>query len=155
MKEKVVIVVQARNKSTRLPFKVLKDIGGRPLLSFLIERLQRCKEVDEIVIATTFNKEDDSIASLAKNKGLLTVRGSQENVLSRFILASKKSKADILVRITGDCPLMDPLLLDNAVKVFKDNKFDYISNSDPPSFPDGLDIEVFSREALIKVKLDF
>ena len=96
MKEKVVIVVQARNKSTRLPFKVLKDIGGRPLLSFLIERLQRCKEVDEIVIATTLNKEDDSIASLAKNKGLLTVRGSQENVLSRFILASKKSKADIL-----------------------------------------------------------
>ena len=149
MKKSAAIILQARNKSTRLPFKVTKDLGGRPLLLFLIERLKRAKTVDDIIIATTEDISDDSIVDLARDSGLIFVRGSANNVLSRYVQASNKTKANTLIRITGDSPFVDPLLIDSAVTLFLENNFDYISNTNPPTYPDGLDIEVFSRKALM------
>ena len=148
MENSVSIILQARNKSTRLPYKVMKDLGGRPLLSFLSERLKQCKNIDEYIIATTFNDEDDSIVDLANQIGFGFVRGSDHDVLSRFCLAAQKTKSNVLVRITGDCPLIDPKMVDDTVNFFNENKFDYVSNCNPPTFPDGLDIEIFKREVL-------
>ena len=130
----------------------MKDVGGRPLLKFLLERLKRCQKVDEIFIATTLNPEDDSIEDLAKNLGCKTVRGSENDVLSRFFLVSKQTKANIFVRITGDCPLIDSEMLDSALYLFEKNSYEYLSNCNPPTFPDGLDIEIFSREVLISAE---
>ena len=116
---------------------------------FLIERLKSCQEIDDIIVATTVNKEDDSLSSLIMKEGLSVIRGSEDDVLSRFVLAANQTNAEIFVRITGDCPLMDPYLVDNAVDIFKKNKFDFLSNTDPPSYPDGLDIEIFNRRSLL------
>ena len=153
LKNSVAIVLQARHKSTRLPNKVMKDLGGRPLLHFLLERLKKCKKIDEIFIATTSNQEDNSIEDLANSLDCKTVRGSENDVLSRFFSVTKKTKANIFVRITGDCPLIDPEMLDDAIDLFKKNSYDYLSNCNPPTFPDGLDIEIFSRDVLISTEI--
>ena len=154
LENSVAIILQARNKSTRLPRKVMKDLGGRPLLHFLLERLKKCKKIDEIFIATTTNIEDNSLEDLANKLNCKTIRGSENDVLSRFFLVSKKTKSNVFVRITGDCPLIDPKMLDSAVDLFKKNSYDYLSNCNPPTFPDGLDIEIFSREVLISAEMN-
>lgn len=138
--------------STRLPGKVLKKIGGRTLLEILVERVKRATLVDKIVIATSDSAEDKKIADLAGKLGLDSYRGSEKDVLDRYYQAAKKFKADIIVRITGDCPLMDPKILDQVVEFYKENsdKFDYASNVRPPTFPDGMDVEIFSFAALEK-----
>jgi spore coat polysaccharide biosynthesis protein SpsF len=148
---KIAAIVQAINKSTRLPGKVFKDIEGQPLLQRVIERIKRAKRINQVVIATTRSYEDKSIVEFAKKNGLKYVQGSEEDVLSRFILASEKTNADIIVRITADCPLIDPEIIDKAIEQFFKDKLDYISNIAKRSFPRGLDIEVFSKQALRKV----
>lgn len=148
--KRVIGIIQARLDSTRLPKKVLSNIVGKPMIIHLLDRAKKSKLLDNIVIATTTNKSDDEIERIVKEYGFDIFRGSQDDVLDRYYNAAKLYNADIIVRITGDCPLLDPMVVDHAVKYFKDNDFDYISNVIEPTYPDGLDIEVFSFNALEK-----
>lgn len=144
------IFVQARMGSTRLPGKVLKPILGRPLLHYLLERLTRAKNADAIRVLTTQNIEDNAIESFCRERNFSVVRGSQEDVLARFQKAAEESDPEIIVRISGDCPLIDPTVVDKAIDIFRNEypKWDYVSNTQERTYPRGLDVEVFSREAL-------
>ncbi len=149
-KLRVVVLIQARMGSTRLPGKVLKEVMEKQLLQYLIERLRRVELADEIVIATTTNSEDQQIVDFCHVEQIPLFRGSSEDVLERFYLAAKTFKADVVVRITADCPLIDPKLVDQVIKYYLDNypKYDYVSNSHVRSFPVGMDAEVFSFKVL-------
>ncbi len=147
---KVVALVQARMGSTRLPGKVLRDVAGRPLVERLLARLSRATEVDEIVVATSVAPENDLLAECVRALGFACERGSEADVLDRFFNAAAAHGADAVVRITGDCPLVDPALVDAFVRDFRAGGADYVSNTDPPTYPDGLDIEVFSFAALAR-----
>ena len=148
-RQRVAAIIQARTGSSRLPRKVLADISGRPLLSFLVERLSKSEALDEIILATTDKAEDDVLEALGRSLGISVVRGSEKDVLSRFVRASETTSAGVFLRITGDCPLIDPYLVSNAIEKFFSDDVDYLCNFTPPSYPDGLDLEVFSRECLI------
>jgi len=152
MSDHVAVILQARTGSSRLPGKVLADLSGRPMLAFLVERLQRCQAVDRIILATTDQPRDDALVELGSSLGLMIARGSEKDVLARFVLAAESTDAPVFVRITADCPLMDPVLLDETITVFKRQNVDYLSNCLPPTYPDGLDIEVFSRDALLRAQ---
>ncbi|WP_098039159.1 cytidylyltransferase domain-containing protein [Estrella lausannensis] len=143
-------IIQARMGSTRLPGKVLKQVLGKPLLQWIIERLQRCKYLNSIVVATTTLPEDNPIEALALSESVECFRGDSEDVLSRYIGAMRRFGTDIGVRITGDCPLIDPSIVDEAIQLFLDpsSHFDYVSNCVKRTYPRGLDVEVFSFEAL-------
>lgn len=145
---KIVAIVQARTGSTRLPNKVMKSIEGVPVIEILLSRLHRSKKVNQIVVATTNLARDDGLASYVFELGFDVFRGDELNVFARFLGAARHYSADIIVRITGDCPLVDPNLVDEVVSVFLSENNDYVSNIDPPTYPDGLDVEVFSRSAL-------
>ena len=147
--KQVAVVLQARTGSSRLPGKVLADLGGRPMLAFLVERLRRCEAIDQIILATTDLSEDDALAELGESLGLSVVRGSQNDVLSRFVLATELTQAEVLVRITGDCPLVDPGLLEEMIHEFLGQEIDYLSNCTSPTYPDGLDVEIFTRHSLL------
>ena len=148
MSPRIVAIVQARTGSTRLPGKVLAPLGEKTMLEVLVDRLKAAKNLDEIVVATTSDQEDDRLDSYLKTKHIPVFRGSRDDVLRRYLEAAKKSRAGVVVRITGDCPLVDPKLVDAVIKEFKKSGADYVSNIDPPTFPDGLDVEVFSMAAL-------
>jgi len=148
------VIVQARSGSSRLPGKVLANVGGRPLLAFLIERLQRCVAIDHILLATTDLAADDSLAALAESLGISLIRGPELDVLARFALAAESTTAATLIRVTGDCPLVDPDLLARLITEFNRQGVDYLSNCVPPSFPDGLDVEIFTREALLLAQVE-
>lgn len=145
-----IAIIQARMSSTRLPGKILKEIQDKPMLELLVERLRHCKKLDKIVIATSNNEKDAATAALAKKINCPYFVGSEDDVLDRFYQAAKKFQADVIVRITGDCPLHDPKLIDKVVNFYLENqdKYDYVSNVDPPTFPDGLDLWVFPFETL-------
>jgi glutamate-1-semialdehyde 2,1-aminomutase len=145
---KVVAIIQARMGSTRLPNKVIKDIIGKPMIEILLTRLSQSKEVDQIVVATSREKINDSLQSLVESLGYECTRGSENDVLGRFYDSAKKVGADAIVRITGDCPLVAAELVDTCIKEFKSSEVDYFSNIDPTTFPDGLDIEVMSFSSL-------
>lgn len=135
--------------STRLPGKVLMSLCKKPLLYHLIERVKRAKFIDRVIIATTEKAEDDRIEKFGKQVGIDVFRGNAEDVLDRYYRCAKKFGGDVIVRITGDCPFIDPAIIDETIKCFLDNNFDYVSNAYPvPSYPDGLDVEVFTFEAL-------
>jgi spore coat polysaccharide biosynthesis protein SpsF len=150
MAARVVAVVQARLGSTRLPGKALEQIAGRPMLAHVLTRASAVRGVDEIVLATTVRSEDDALADLARRLGIACTRGSVDDVLDRFHSTLLSHPADVVVRLTGDCALLDPrvvqLVLDAYVR--SASTADYVSNVDPPTYPDGLDAEVFSRRAL-------
>ena len=150
VKAKVLAVVQARMGSTRLPGKVMKPLAGKTLIEVLISRLRKAKTLDEVLVATTTEKTDDVLAAHCKSKRIPVFRGSSEDVLKRYVDACRKYSASVVVRITGDCPLADPQLVDSLIRSFAKQKVDYLSNTNPPSYPDGLDIEVFTIEALEK-----
>jgi len=145
---KVVAIVQARMGSTRLPGKVLKPILDRPMIELLLMRLSKSNEVDAIVVATSKNEQDDQLQSAIELMGYPCFRGDEKDVLSRFYEAAEFADADIVVRITGDCPLVDPVLVDQCVQGFKKSKTDYFSNVEPATYPDGLDVEVMTSEAI-------
>jgi glutamate-1-semialdehyde 2,1-aminomutase len=145
---KVVAIVQARMGSTRLPGKVMKRVTGRPLVELLLARLARAKEIDEIVLATSEDPANRPLVEHVRSLGYRCCVGSENDVLDRYLQAARLSKADIVVRITGDCPLIDPELTDEAIRRFRAQGVDYLSNSNPPTFPDGLDTEVFLASAL-------
>lgn len=147
---RVEIYVQARMGSTRLPGKVLKPIMGKPLLGYLIERLQQVKEADAFAILTSTNKQDDAIVSLCKDLNVLCYRGPEEDVLERYYRVAKERRPDAIVRITADCPLIDPLIIDQVIKVYRKEwpQWDYVCNVQEHTFPRGMDVEVFSFDAL-------
>lgn len=147
---KVVAVIQARIGSTRLPKKVLKKIVGKPMLWHVIDRVKKAKLVDEVVLATTLREEDKPLLGLAGESGVKSFPGSEEDVLDRYFQAATKFRADVIVRVTADCPLIDPRIVDKVIKRFLGDDFDYVSNTLKLTYPDGLDVEVFSRDALKK-----
>lgn len=148
MEPKVTAIIQARMTSTRLPGKVMKEVLGRPLLHYLIERVRCCKGIKDIILATSVNPEDDSIATFCNNKDVDVFRGSENNVLERFYEAATKYDAKNIMRITADCPLIDPDLLYMLVEYYFAENFHYVSNAVHPTLPDGLDAEIFNSEAL-------
>jgi glutamate-1-semialdehyde 2,1-aminomutase len=145
---KVVAMVQARTGSVRLPEKVLKPIVNKPMIELLLARLSHSTELDEIVVATTEEKRDDKLELTVESLGFQCTRGSEKDVLNRFYEAAKFLGADVIVRITGDCPLVDSKLVDSCIRGYKKTKVDYFSNIDPATYPDGLDIEVMSFQSL-------
>lgn len=145
---KVVAIVQARMGSTRLPNKVMKPILGTPMIELLLLRLSRASEIDQIVVASSDDPRNLPLVKHVQNLGYACEQGSENDVLDRYVQAARKHHADVVVRITGDCPLVAPELVDEVVKKFRQSNVDYFSNIDPPTYPDGLDIEVFSLQAL-------
>lgn len=146
----VAAVIQARMTSTRLPGKVLMPAAGRPMLAHQIDRVRRAANVDTVCIATTVNVEDDPVAALAEREGVAVFRGSEHDVLDRFVRAAESVGAAVAVRLTGDCPLTDPALVDAVVATFRGSNppVDYATNSFPRTWPIGLDVEVASMAAL-------
>lgn len=149
-RQRVVLIVQARMGATRLPGKPLLKVLGKPLLAFQLERLQRCKSVDEIVVATTTNSRDQAIVDLCQKLNVSVFRGSEEDVLDRYYRAATEFTADVIVRSTADCPLIDPAIVDHAINFFTQHfpSYAYVSNTQERTYPRGMDVEVFSYEAL-------
>lgn len=145
---KVVAIVQARMGSTRLPNKVMKSVVGRPMIELLLTRLRRSKELNQIVVATSVDDRNKPLVSLVRSLGYACEQGSENDVLERYIQTARRHQADVVVRITGDCPLVDPELVDECVRRFRAADVDYFSNIAPPTYPDGLDIEVVTLAAL-------
>ncbi len=156
---KIIGIVQARMGSTRFPKKVLSSIVGKPMIELLLSRLSKSKEINEIIVATSIDKKNDILQSIVEGLGYKCTRGSENDVLKRFYESAKHFDADIVVRITGDCPLVDPDLVDKCIREFKEQHVDYLSNTQPETFPDGLDIEVMTFRSIKKsqkeVKLKF
>lgn len=144
--KKVVAIIQARMGSTRLPGKVLMDIAGKPMLWHVIERVKRCKKIDSVVVATTSKEEDKAVIELAKKCGVDTFAGSEEDVLDRYYQAAKKFDADPVVRITADCPVIDPQIVDEVINEYTEGGYDVCGLSG--EFPDGLDVTIFSFKTL-------
>lgn len=144
----ILAILQARMGSTRLPSKVMKPILGQPMLSRQIERLKRSKRIDRLVVATSTDASDDALAAACPSWDVECVRGSVDDVLSRFIAALHKFPADTVVRLTGDCPLADPEVIDAVIDHYRAGDYDYVSNVNPDTFPDGLDCEVMRASAL-------
>ncbi len=150
-KNKIIAIVQARLDSTRLPNKVLKKVKKQTIIEILYKRLKKSKKLNEIVIAIPDDKANKKLGTFLKNKKIKVFFGSKYNVLNRYYKAAKKFNANVIVRITGDCPLVDPKIVDQAIKIFETKKCDYVSNTLKPTYPDGLDTEVFSVESLKKI----
>ena len=145
---KTVAVIQARMGSTRLPNKVLMNLGGKPVLRWVIDAARAAPGVDLVAVATSTETADDIILNKCKEWGVWCFRGSENDVLERFVGAAEDTDADILLRLTGDCPLHDPQVIGEVVRLRKQAGAQYASNIDPPTWPDGLDVEVFTREML-------
>ena len=146
---KIVAIVQARMGSTRLPGKVLRDLAGKRMIERVLERVRRADSVDEVVVATSDLPGDDPLAGWLAASHHACLRGSEQDVLARFSGAAAQTGADAIVRITADCPLIDPGVIDDVVAAFRAGPFDYASNVLPRrTFPRGLDTEIFTRTAL-------
>ena len=150
MEIKTVLITQARTGSTRLPGKVLMEVNNTPLLKIHLDRLSQSKNIDKIIVATTINEEDDIIEKIGTSWGYEVYRGSENDVLDRFYQAVQKIKPTWVVRVTSDCPLIDPLLVDKVIEITQAENKDYGSNVIYETFPDGQDVEVFKFSALEK-----
>jgi spore coat polysaccharide biosynthesis protein SpsF (cytidylyltransferase family) len=146
-----VAIIQARTSSSRLPGKVLKSIGGDPMIVFMLRRVALASKLDRVVVATSVEKSDDHLAEVVLEHGYDCFRGDLSDVLGRYANAAHKFNADVVVRLTADCPLMDAELIDRAIITLNTGNFDYVSNVDPPTFPDGLDVEAMTGDALRKM----
>lgn len=151
---KIGVIIQARMGSTRLSGKVMKDLFGKTVLEHVIERVKQSKIIDEIIIATTENSRDDVIKMEALRCGVKVFRGSEDDVLSRYYYAAKENNLDVVVRITSDCPLIDPLIIDKVMDFYLNSNYDLVTNAginlSERTYPRGLDVEVFSFEVLEK-----
>ena len=148
-KKKIVAIIQARVTSSRFPNKIFQKIGNKNLIEILIDRLKKSKHIDKIVLAIPNNKKNEIIRKKIKNN-ISIYSGSENDVLDRYYKAAKRFKANIVVRICGDCPLIDPKVVDNIIAYYKNSNFDYVSNTIEPTFPDGFDAEVFNFDVLKK-----
>jgi len=149
MASKIILITQARTGSSRFPRKILKKIKGKSLLEIHLDRLKRSKNISEIIVATTTNIEDDILYEKSIELGVNSTRGSELDVLDRFYQSVKKKNAEWIVRVTSDCPLIDPKLVDNIVDFAIKYDKDYCSNTLVENFPDGQDVEIFKFSALI------
>jgi spore coat polysaccharide biosynthesis protein SpsF len=145
---KTVAVIQARMTSSRLPGKVLMPLAGRPLLQHVVDRASRASRLDAVVVATTDRPSDDRVADFCRENGVGCFRGSENDVLDRYYQAARTFDVQTIVRLTADCPLLDPLVIDKTIQAFFAGDCDYASNAIRRTYPDGLDAEVFRREAL-------
>lgn len=144
----ILAIIQARLSSTRLPEKVLKPLLGKPMLLRQIERLQHVKQIDKLLVATSVEALDDGIEELCVNHNITCFRGSLDDVLDRYYQAAKPYNPKYIVRLTADCPLTDPAVIDDVVSFYFRGDYDYASNALTPTFPDGLDIEIFKFSCL-------
>lgn len=144
----ILAILQARMSSSRLPGKVMKPLLGQPMLWREIERVQRATTLDALVVATSDDRSDDPIEQLCRARGVDCFRGSLDDVLDRFYCAAQHRKPQYVVRLTGDCPVLDPAVIDAVVRHCVEGKFDYATNALKPTFPDGLDVEVFTFACL-------
>jgi len=147
----IVAIIQARMGSTRLPGKVLMDLNGVPMLQYQVDRVKQSKLIDQVLVATSVLSQDDEIANFCENNNILSFRGSEDDVLSRYYHAAKEYNADAIVRLTADCPMLDPEVIDKTIALFQQDNIDYAANTVPPEsskYPDGSDVEVFSMFAL-------
>ena len=145
---KTIAIIQARMSSSRFPGKVIADLGGLPMVVFMAARVAQCSAVDEVILATSTQVSDDPLAEVAQAHGLRVFRGPLEDVLGRFAMVQAQTKADIIVRMTGDCPLADPKVVDDLIALRAAENADYANNLSPRSYPHGLDCEVFTAQAL-------
>ena len=155
IKELLVIagIIQARMGSTRLPGKILKKINGVALLGYQVERVRKSSLLDKVVVATSILDKDDIVEKFCKKNNIECFRGSENDVLSRYYECAQRYNADIIVRLTADCPLSDPKIIDDTIKFYTNTKVDYVANTVPQEtskYPDGFDVEVFSMKALKK-----
>lgn len=143
-------IIQARMGSARLPGKVLLEVEGKPLICYLLERVAAAKSIGKVIVATSTEPMDDPIAKLCKEKNVACYRGNHEDVLDRYYQAARQFKLERIVRLTADCPLIDPKIIDSLVSVYIKGDYDYVANTTPPkwTFPIGMDVEVFSFNAL-------
>lgn len=145
---KTLTLLQARSSSTRLPGKVLKTLMGKPMILQQIKRVLQAQHIGTLCLVTSTDASDDELASIVSSAGIPVYRGSLDDVLDRFYMAALPYKADTIVRLTGDCPLADPEIIDLAINTFYEQNADYLGNGLPPSYPDGMDVEVFRFSAL-------
>ena len=148
--EKIVAIIQARCGSTRLPSKVLKALAGQPMLAHVVNRAKLAETINDVIIATTRQTADDDIVQLCRNRGWSYFRGSEEDVLDRYYQAALKYQALVIIRITADCPLIDPRVINSGVKAYLNSGADYTSINNEFGFPRGLDTEVFNFGVLEK-----
>jgi spore coat polysaccharide biosynthesis protein SpsF len=144
----IIAIIQARTSSTRLPGKVLKIIEGKTVLEHVINRVRAAKNLDDVIVATTVKKEDLKIVKLCSYLGISVFCGSEEDVLDRYYQAARAFKANHIIRITADCPLIDPMVIDKVIELYFKKNADYATNTLPETFPDGLDNSIFSFETL-------
>jgi len=144
----ITAIIQARMGSSRLPGKVLMPILGRPMLALQLERVQAARLVDQVVIATSGHPSDQAILDFAQEHDVFCLRGAVDDVLDRYHQAAKRTQSDHIVRITGDCPLIDPAVIDAVIRAHVHDENDYTANVNPPTFPDGMDVEVMTFAAL-------
>ena len=145
---KTVATIEARMTSSRLPGKVLLPAGGVPMLKHLVTRLQAVPSIQEIVLASTENERDEPLADFALQEGIECYRGSEDDVMLRVIGAAESVQAEVVVEITGDCPIIDPQIIEQTIGMFQANEADYVSNAHIRSYPDGMDTQVFMLETL-------
>ena len=146
--KKNIAIIQARMTSSRLPGKVLMDICGKPSLQRMLERVNMAKSIDNVVVATTINTSDDPVVEMCKNLNIEVFRGDENDVLGRIYEAAKFFCADTIIRLTADCPMIDPSVIDEVVHSFSINNYDYCSNTIDRSYPDGLDVEIMSIDSI-------
>ncbi len=146
----ITAIVQARMGSSRFPGKVMEKINGTPIIELLLNRLSKSKKIDQIVIAIPLDEKNKSLENHLQEKNYKIYKGSENNVLERYFFAAKEYNANVIIRITGDCPLIDPGLIDDCLEEYESLDIDYLCNNYPPSFPDGLDVEIFSFQSLQK-----
>lgn len=147
---KSLAILQARVSSSRLPGKVLLPILGEPMLFRQIERIRRAGRIDHLIVATSTDQSDDVLVGACAARGIPCARGSLDDVLDRFVQCALPYQPETVVRLTGDCPLADPQLIDAMLQGFEESDYDYLSNASPPTFPDGLDVEVMRFSCLIE-----
>jgi spore coat polysaccharide biosynthesis protein SpsF len=151
MNPKVLAVIQARMSSSRLPGKVLLELNGEPTILRIVERMEKASTVDEVIVATSLDQSDNKLFEFLQGKRIKCFRGDLEDVLSRFVGVITDSDAEVIIRITADCPLVMPKLVDQMVQDFLQSDLDYLSNTITPTFPDGLDVEIFTKKAIARL----
>lgn len=147
---KIVATIEARMTSSRLPGKPMLKAAGRPMIEHLVRRLKAVPSIDEIVLATTVNAADEPLVDLGARLGIGVFRGSEDDVMLRVIDAARSADADVVVEITGDCPVIDPEIIEQAIQTFRAHGADYVSNAILRCYPDGMDVQVFGLETLLK-----
>lgn len=144
----IIAIIQARCDSTRLKNKVLADVDGKPLIERIVSRVKQVEMIDRVVIATTTSTSDDYLVEWCQNKGIDCFRGSESNVLERYYECAKLYNANVVVRITADDPFKDPVIINHAINLLIENNYDYVSNTIKPTFPEGIDVEVYRFKSL-------